>query len=688
MSSGLRHQLRQVSPEIWEAGRLRFVPEAWAARVRWKHADLGGSWSGDANGWLLDHTEAMAGIRVPVNLTDAEICDLANRCAREAMNLADGPAVIDLPALRARLAVYVGSYGITPPEPLRMATKGRNAGKMIGVADAGAVRRMTDAQWWRRALRRHQARAIEREAISLGYVHRRGEVYASDVSVERRAQQRKRNAATLEATQAINLDTGEVFTLAELAERANSNPAIRRGELMTRIAGFEAVAQGLGHVAEFGTITAPSKYHAKKMDAGKVIDNPKFSGATPRETQSYLTKTWAKCRAALARYGISIYGFRIAEPHHDATPHWHCLFFMPALYRAGARMVPRFRAIVRRYFLWGGKRKPGQQPEEGARRNRVKFIAIDPAKGTAAGYIAKYVAKNIDGFQVQGDFEGENLSAVTGSQRVETWATTWGIRQFQQIGGAPVGVWRELRRIREENAEHSSELDAARAAADAGNWRRYTEVMGGPTVARADLPVRVAYTRPGERFNFAAGDIQPGPHQDGVWRNRYGEPASPQVCGVRDVFNGRRGFFQSSRYSWEIRRAGDVRTTRGGTGGGTGGGNGERVSDAEGGKCADRLSVSAHRENRDGAGKAGSAQAQESKAVGGSWFHPPVKSALDRELAEGVEQWRCMVLFWPGYAAGWLEEAKRGLGFGFPRRPARLLSVEPVFVGNQEGGRW
>lgn len=460
------------------------------------------------------------------------------------MNLGEialGVFVSEPAALRKALDVFVTGYGIRPPEARRLNKKG----KLVGVEDIPAIRRMTDHLWLRRGLRVAQGRALEAEAIRLGYVHRKAEIYASDVTVEARRQQRKRNADTLDGTQAINLDTGETFKLAELAARSVANPRIRRGELMTRISGFEAVARGVGHLGEFWTATCPSRMHPKKSGKnGAVIDNPRYDGTLPRDAQGYLSKTWANFRAAAWRRGLRFYGFRIAEPHHDGTPHWHLLIFTPEWLRAGARAVPRLRALFRRYFL----RDSGKEP--GAKKNRCEFVAIDWKRGTAAGYVAKYVSKNIDGggYQVQGDLEGEGFEEVTPSHRVEAWASRWGIRQFQQVGGPPVGVWRELRRTEEKDL--SEKVQDLRNAADVGNWGRYVELMGGPTVTRDAVPVRVAYTRDGERFDYAAGETFPAP------ANRYGEAAKGVIYGVRDVARDRA--YPSRRFRWEMRRDGNV----------------------------------------------------------------------------------------------------------------------------------
>lgn len=496
-----------------ERAQVRRGAPVYAAELR----EQGPGWGRLAWEKLAAKIEAEAGNPVPALPFDAgdEHIKAQARMAAAAMygRALEGGATIE--GVRAACAAGCAEWGIAPPE--------------ADVGDHGAIARMFDSDWWLRRLRSTHGRRIEGAAIGRGYVSHMAGCYVSDVNLQRRRDQRARNRKALEAAEVEN-QYGDVFTLQELAERSNANPRIRRAELMTRIAGFEACARDLGHVADFWTVTCPSRFHAVRFEGGR---NPRHDGSTPRDAQAHLVETWAKCRAALARRGVRLYGFRIAEPHHDGCPHWHLLMFMPAESVQGAR------ALVLRYFL-----EDHDPDEPGAREQRCKFVDIDPARAGAAGYVAKYVAKSIDGFGLESDLLGN--PALIAAERVEAWASTWGIRQFQQIGGAPVGVWRELRRLT-GGEDLTDAAHAAWKAANAGagawsaGWAEYLRLQGGPMVERDALRLRVAYTAAGERWD--AVEECPVPQE-----NRYGEPCAPGAWGVRDVLKG--AAWSSRRYRW------------------------------------------------------------------------------------------------------------------------------------------
>ena len=155
---------------------------------------------------------------------------------------------------------------------------------------------------------------------------------------------------------------------------------------MVRMCGFELIANELGHVGEFYTLTCPSRMHARKSNGGKV--NPNYDVTTPPQAQQHLNTLWARVRAKFKRDKLEVYGFRIAEPQHDGTPHWHLLLFMEQ------RHTAKVREILRHYAL----QVDGDEP--GANKHRFTAIAIDKSKGSATGYIAKYISKNIDGYGI------------------------------------------------------------------------------------------------------------------------------------------------------------------------------------------------------------------------------------------------------------------------------------------------
>ncbi|OIN09096.1 replication endonuclease [Oceanisphaera psychrotolerans] len=359
-----------------------------------------------------------------------------------------------------------------------------------------AVARLQDAEWWERQITRAWRRYAEHVAILIGKVRKGVSAYVSQRSLQDYRARKQAGAAWLKTMYAINPELELEVPLADAVKASVANPEIRRMELMVRMRGFEEVAEEQDLVGEFYTWTAPSRFHAwtiikdKDKDKGKdkgkdktkpkkTVRNTRYDGSTPRHTQRYLCGQWAKARAKLARLGVRFFGFRVVEPHHDGTPHWHMLFFV----HPSQRLLLRW--VLRKYACEHDKKELAK-----SYKPRFDWSAIDPAKGTATGYIAKYIAKNIDGFNMDWDEESEEAIS-TAVPAVAAWSSLWGIRQFQQVGGPSVTVWRELRRLRE--ATQNPILEPARKAADAGKWAAYVDAMGGIDAARKDHPIQLAH---------------------------------------------------------------------------------------------------------------------------------------------------------------------------------------------------
>jgi hypothetical protein len=569
-------------PEKWALAKIAHFPAHLGKAVRreWlrrrnrtlqstdRHVGvLDGGREAQANTWLRELVDRFPTKALELGASEEALVEYAKARAEEGERLRIQGAEL------STMEAFCNEHGIALP---------------AGDTEEGIARRVACSLWWRRNLRRVNARKSEALSIGLGLVHRRSGLYASHDAVNRRKEQRRRNRALLDALIAIN-EMGDEFALSELADKSMANPVIRRAELMVRIAGFEYIAVGMGMAGEFITITAPSHYHPRRAKSGQ--RNPKFDGvSTPADTRDYLGKVWSRITAALARADIKIFGFRVAEPHHDGTPHMHGLFFLRPEH------VKPFRRIVARYAVREDRNELGlayfvtksaaldtarelkragaegkladiaarlgdealfwNQPPRGvwkAIEARVCFKAIDWNKGTAAGYIAKYIAKNIDGARVDGSSVGQDFEALampgtkadgddgaTQAQdlatdvmvtalRVDAWAATWGIRQFQQVGGPPVGVWRELRRWDYANAEDV--LMQAAVAADTGNWARFVEVMGGYEMKRKDMPLQLAK------------DSEPA-------ENRYGEEGQKRLFGVVEVGSGQ--LAKSRVHEWKV----------------------------------------------------------------------------------------------------------------------------------------
>jgi hypothetical protein len=321
--------------------------------------------------------------------------------------------------------------------------------------------------------------------IAIGNVNRSKSPYASKQAIREVKSRRQSNLDYLKSCDIENIETGERFKLIDKVMASISNPEIRRMELMSTIAGIEGYASEAGDVGMFITITTPSKFHPtrtvgkdRRVQFNRAWDKEAY---TPKDAQRYLCKVWSKIRTAFKDDGLQVYGMRVVEPHHDATPHWHMMLFTKPAMRQRVIDIMRDRAM----------KEDGD--ERGAANNR--FDCKHMNRGGAAGYIAKYIAKNIDGYALDGERDHETGELLTDSAAAVTaWAATWRIPQFHPIGLPAMGAYRECRRIRSISLSDTfdNEVEAVRAAADAGDFAAYIAAQGGANVSREDQTVRVA----------------------------------------------------------------------------------------------------------------------------------------------------------------------------------------------------
>lgn len=327
------------------------------------------------------------------------------------------------------------------------------------VSAIASLSRLVNSEWCEGQLKALRTRRREALLIAAGEVNRNKYPYASKQAIRDVQARRLANMEYLKGCDLENVETGERFDLIDKVMASISNPEIRRMELMSTIAGIEKYAASERDVGMFITLTTPSKYHPTRVVGKKDNSQVQFNhnwdveAFSPKDGQRYLV-------------GI-----------------WHMILFCERKQRQ------QVIDIMRRYAM------KEDADERGAAKNRFDCKHLN--KGGAAGYIAKYIAKNIDGYALDGEIDHDTGKPLRDTAAVVTsWASTWRIPQFKSIGVPTMGAYRECRASCLRGISlvdtFDERVEAVRAAADAGDFAAYIAGQGGENVPRDVQTVRVA----------------------------------------------------------------------------------------------------------------------------------------------------------------------------------------------------
>ncbi|WP_236733607.1 replication endonuclease [Aliivibrio fischeri] len=302
---------------------------------------------------------------------------------------------------------------------------------------------------------------IEYSQIALGRVgKKKGQThYISSRSLTRWKHKQREVKQWLDSMSVFNPETGIAFDLSEVVKRTTSDQENRRVELIVRSRGDEERAIDLGYVGVFITWTLPSKYHR---------NSNKWNGCTVKEAHNNLMEQWKLARANFKKQEIDWFGLRVAEPHKDGTPHAHMFIYVhPNQKKALVNICARIARSEDRDELYNSD----------IMKKRFFAESCDPEKGSATGYIIKYISKNINGAHMP------ETDAEKNAQSVQAWASTHRIKQFSQSGSKPVGLWRQFRRAKPNDTAFDETLNEVRHACDKSRWKDFCQLAGAEKLA-------------------------------------------------------------------------------------------------------------------------------------------------------------------------------------------------------------
>lgn len=352
--------------------------------------------------------------------------------------------------------------------------------RVLGDTKATQIARISDARFWRRAIRVRLMRERELFFLRLRLVGKASESYVSDVQLFNRLSQLKRQTMWMESTVLVprRLEFGKKLKKIPTLSDVASSPSTRFAKLYTFVSAMDAIARDKQLATGMLTLTLEPEWHPNPSHGVN-----SWNGASPREAHQSLAQRWQSILRDLDRLGIGVSGLRVVEPHKDACPHWHIwLLYRPELEQ-------QILEVVMRYFpnklklrgvrgstagsdamfdslsaLKAHESRALTHTKEGA---QVELARIDRSISSGASYAMKYLLKTVNAGpelnQDVGLFPATDSSSsmaelaandkkreqhAATAKRVDAYRSLWGINAAQLFGVAKcLTAWDELRAL-------------------------------------------------------------------------------------------------------------------------------------------------------------------------------------------------------------------------------------------------
>jgi hypothetical protein len=353
--------------------------------------------------------------------------------------------------------------------------------KRNGKSVSGDIARYCAPAWWKRKLKTIHRRNFEHVAQFIGQVNEQRNIYISDHSLKKINNGKKANEKFINTLLAIN-EEGEQFDFHDFVDSSLSNPKNKYAELLMRMFGTATYANNKGYKAHLFTILCPKEMKSS-FQYGEMNDD--YIKESTLAAHHFINKVWKNSRTAIDKLTKNFFGFRVVEPCHDGSPHWHLIVYTPVQETNSILNLLR-KKIEQKYDFKGEMFSCVLNVQEVENKDvkNVIFYLVKSLEGKASSSsCSKDMINDLSVNKTDETEEKEN-----NKQRIFAWGSLWGIRQFQQFGMPPIGLWREARRIANKAG---MDVSGIWKFSKEGDWPAFIESIGGIGCKKNELTVKL-----------------------------------------------------------------------------------------------------------------------------------------------------------------------------------------------------